>query len=125
MIKFSTQYGFKPLVISFIILQLCLLTSCSAPTPNIPVKLKNIAEQQHLPRCLPAPEMSRVLFQKFKETLKSSGILQSAPKKMLVLFYSSNKGSFTVTITGRDQISCAILWGSDYSVEDRKRGVRI
>ena len=125
MIKFSTQYGFKPLVISFIILQLCLLTSCTAPTPNIPVKLKNITEERLLPKCLPAPEMSRVLFQKFKETLKASGILQSAPKKMLVLFYSSHSGSFTVTITGQDRISCAVIWGSDYSLEDRKRGVRI
>ena len=102
-----------------------LLTSCTGATPNLPGKLKNITEQQHLPRCLPASEMSRVLFQKFKETLKSSGILQSAPKKMLVLFYSSHSGSFTVTITGQDQISCAVIWGSDYSVEDRKRGVRI
>ena len=103
----------------------CVLAGCVGATPNVPVKLKNIAEQRQLPRCLPAPEMSRVLFKQFKETLKASGILQSAPKKMLVLFYSSNTGSFTVTITGQDKISCAVLWGSDYNVEGRKGGVRI
>tara|TARA_R110002051_G_scaffold183405_1_gene252982 strand:- start:323 stop:664 length:342 start_codon:yes stop_codon:yes gene_type:complete len=101
-----------------------LLTSCTAPIPNIPIKVKNISEQQHLPKCLPASEMSRVLFEQFKETLKASAILSSS-KKMLVLFYSSNKGSFTVTITGQDQISCAVIWGSDYSAEGRKGGVRI
>lgn len=102
-----------------------LLTSCTGATPNLPGKLKNITEQRLLPRCLPAPEMSRVLFKQFKETVKASGILQSAPKKMLVLLYSSNKGSFTVTITGHDKISCAVFWGSDYSVEDSKSGVKI
>ena len=100
-----------------------LLTGCTA-TPNVPVQLKNITEQRLLPKCLPAPEMNRVLFKQFKETLKASAIL-SASKKMLVLFYSSNKGSFTVTITGQDQISCAVIWGSDYSAEDHKGGVRI
>ena len=102
-----------------------LLTSCTGATPNLPGKLKNITEQRLLPRCLPAPEMSRVLFKQFKETVKASGILQSAPKKMLVLFYASNSGSFTVTLTGKNKISCAILWGSDYNEEGRRSGVRI
>lgn len=103
----------------------CVLAGCVGATPNVPVKLKNIAEQRQLPRCLPASEMSRVLFKQFKETLKASGILQSAPKKMLVLFYSSNTGSFTVTITGQDQISCAVLWGSNYSTEKKRNSIKI
>ena len=102
-----------------------LLTSCTGATPNLPGKLKNITEQRLLPKCLPASEMSKVLFTQFRELLTASAVLQSAPKKMLVLFYSSHSGSFTVTITGQDQISCAVIWGSDYSLEDRKRGVRI
>lgn len=102
----------------------CVLAGCVGATPNVPVKLKNIAEQRQLPRCLPAPEMNRVLFKQFKETLKASAIL-SASKKLLVLFYSSNTGTFTITITGQDQISCAILWGSDYSTGKKRNSIKI
>jgi len=103
----------------------CVLAGCVGATPNVPVKLKNIAEQRQLPRCLPAPEMSRVLFKQFKETVKASAILQSAPKKLLILIYSSTNGTFTITITGQDQISCAILWGSDYSIEKKRNSIKI
>ena len=123
--KLCFQDGFKPFVVVFIIFELCLLTSCTAATPNIPVKLKNITEQRLLPKCLPASEMSKVLFTQFRELLTASAVLQSAPSKMLVLFYASNSGSFTVTLTGKNQISCAILWGSDYNEEGRKGGVKI
>ena len=102
-----------------------LLTSCTGATPNLPGKLKNITEQRLLPKCLPASEMSKVLFTQFRELLTASAVLQSAPKKMLVLFYSSNTGSFTVTITGQDQISCAVLWGSDYSTEKKRNSIKI
>ena len=91
-----------------------LLTSCTGATPTLPGKLKNLTEQRLHPKCLPASEISKGLFTQFRELLTASAVLQSAPSKMLVLFYGSNSGSFTVTLTGKNKISCAILWGSDY-----------
>ena len=118
----------KNLLTLLIFLQILLLISCTGVTPNLPGNIKNLKTEQILPKCLPASEMSKALFQGFRETISASAILETnkkIPAKMLVLFYTSNRGSFTVTLTGKNQISCAILWGSDYSTEEPQGGIKI
>jgi hypothetical protein len=107
-----------------LLVALQLLAGCVGATPNIPGKVKTINDERILPKCLPAPQMSRALFAGFQEILKASAILH-ASKKLLVLIYASRSGSFTVTLTGEDQVSCAILWGSDYSTEKNRNSVKI
>jgi hypothetical protein len=108
-----------------LLIVLHVLPGCVGATPNIPVNLKNVADERILSKCLPVPEMSKALFDGFRETIKASAILHAAPKKMLVLFYASDSGSFTVTLTGQNQVSCAILWGSNYSIEKDRNSIKI
>ena len=103
------------------------ISGCTGSTPNLPkIKLPVSEDMANVERCLPAHSMSENLFKNFSETVRASALLKvknMQKKRLLVLFYASQNGTWTVTLTDKDQISCVLLWGTDF--EENKLGLKV
>ena len=113
----------KSLLTLLIFLQFIFLVGCTGATPNMPGNLKNIkniANGANIPRCLPANEMQAILLKHFNETLIFSGLMfinKTPPVRMLVLIYANKNKTFTITVTGKEKVSCVIIYGTDFEKE--------
>jgi len=123
----------KILIIILILQALILLSACGGATPNIPVKINDFTKASNnniITKCLPAVKMEKFLFASYRETRKATALVNiktEPPKKVLFVFYVSENGSWTATITGKEGISCIVLWGDTFSLESMEitNGIKI
>jgi hypothetical protein len=59
---------------------------------------------------------SRIELKQLGERLWASALLQITPQEIVIVtFFSSPSGDWTVMIDGRNGISCMVLWGKHWS----------
>ena len=122
----------KLLTLLVILQTVLLLSACAGATPDVPVKIKDIkaTASQLTPKCLPAMEMERSLLESFREIREATALMnipKEPPEKLLVIFYVSKGGTWTTTITGKEGVSCIVLWGNAYTPDVLKEidGIKI
>jgi hypothetical protein len=59
---------------------------------------------------------ARIELGQLGEKLQASALMQITPKEIVIVtFFSSSVGDWTVMIDGRNGISCMILWGKHWT----------
>jgi len=93
-------------------LSLLFLFGCSALEKPEVVNTSSIRVPTS--QCGPTPS-SRIQLEQLGEKLRASALMQITPlETVIVSFFSSQSGDWTVMVDGRNGISCMILWGKHW-----------
>jgi len=95
----------------------CATDEASNTAPDISKEGAEQKVQVRKNQCLPYKQMTSALLKRYQEKIRSTGtmvISETPPAAVVVLFYTSETGTWSNVITGANGISCLVMYGDNY-----------
>ena len=67
-------------------------------------------------QCLPTSALVPLLHRQYDEELMASGVIRAADIPLVMMLFTSESGSWTVTTTSQEGLTCILIWGENYRV---------
>jgi len=67
-------------------------------------------------QCLPTEPLVLLLRKQYGEKIISSGVIRAADVQLIMMLFTSESGSWTVTTTSQQGLTCILIWGENYRV---------
>jgi len=72
-------------------------------------------------QCLPTSALVPLLRMQYGEKIMSSGVIRAADVQLIMMLFTSESGSWTVTTTSQQGLTCILIWGENYTVDRPKK----
>jgi hypothetical protein len=72
-------------------------------------------------QCLPTGTLVLLLRKQHGEKIISSGVIRAADVQLIMMLFTSESGSWTVTTTSQQGLTCILIWGENYTVDRPKK----
>ena len=72
-------------------------------------------------QCLPTSALVPLLQRQYDEELMASGVIRAADIPLVMMLFTSESGSWTVTTTSQQGLTCILIWGENYTVDRPKK----
>jgi len=105
----------------FIAALMLVLTGCVAADADLSTPTIGNIVTLKPNQCLPTSALVPLLHQQYDEKLMASGILRAANIPLVMMLFTSESGSWTVTTTSQEGLTCILIWGENYRVNKPKK----
>jgi hypothetical protein len=100
----------------FIVALMFLITGCVAADADLPAPTIGNIISLKPNQCLPTSAIVPLLWKNYDEELVSSGTLKTTDIPLVMMLFTSESGSWTVTTTSQQGLTCILIWGENYRV---------
>tara|TARA_R110000824_G_scaffold162073_4_gene337639 strand:- start:1616 stop:1951 length:336 start_codon:yes stop_codon:yes gene_type:complete len=100
----------------FIASLMLLITGCVATDADLSTPVIGNIIALKPDQCLPTSAIVPLLWKNYDEELVSSGTLKTTDIPLVMMLFTSESGSWTVTTTSQDGLTCVLIWGENYRV---------
>jgi hypothetical protein len=99
-----------------VLMFMLLITGCAAADADLPTPTIGNIIALKPNQCMPTRILGPLLSQEYGEKLMASGVLQAANIPLIMMLFTSKAGSWTVTTTSQEGLTCVLIWGENYKV---------
>lgn len=75
-------------------------------------------------QCLKTTMLLPLLLEKYNEILIGSGTFDSTKGTLVMMLFTSKRGSWTIVSAASTGIACALIWGENYTANKPKKKSR-
>ena len=115
----------EEIMLGFIAALMLMLTGCVVADADLSEKetspvIGNIITLRPN-QCLPTGTLVPLLRKQYGEKIISSGVIRAADVQLIMMLFTSESGSWTVTTTSQQGLTCILIWGENYTVDRSKK----